>query len=346
MSPYLIRRLRAEDAPGVGRLVRRVWGDDYVDQRLYDPEALLRANEAGLLISVVGLYPDGHLVAHDALRRTDQSTWAETCAAMVDPAHRGQGLMTKTRHQVVRTARELGLDGVFGHPVTEHVLSQKVYLELGFTCLGLLLGEHPARLNRRVPTAWASRRGSSLLYGLRLRPPPPSGLFAPARYASLIRALQARFSGPDGSADDDVPTEAVPPSLRIQYQSQGDHLVIDQLDPGFDPDSDWRSIRRAIGRHAVTEMRMPLDHAATPEWCSRVEHEGFFFAGLVPSLTQRRDLICYRRLLAPPVPVIRYADASAKALLDAILGDYQRVHGESIESLFEPGHSYEPHSRA
>jgi acyl-CoA synthetase (AMP-forming)/AMP-acid ligase II len=198
----------------------------------------------------------------------------------------------------------------------------------------------------RVPTAWASRRGSSLLYGLRLRPPLPSGLFAPARYASLIRALQARFSGPDGSADDDVPTEAVPPSLRIQYQSQGDHLVIDQLDPGFDPDSDWRSIRRAIGRHAVTEMRMPLDHAATPEWCSRAEHEGFFFAGLVPSLTQRRDLICYRRLLAPPVPVIRYADAGAKALLDAILGDYQRVHGETIEALFEPGHAHEHHTRA
>jgi hypothetical protein len=171
-------------------------------------------------------------------------------------------------------------------------------------------------------------------------------LFAPARYASLIRAQQARLSIPDGASGDDLPEEAVPPSLRIQYQSQGDHLVIDQRDPGFDPENDWRSIRRAMGGHAVIEMRMPLDHAATPEWCSRAAHEGFFFAGLVPSLTQRRDLICYRRLLAPPVPVIHYADASAKALLDAILGDYQRVHGEIIEPLFEPGHSREHHARA
>jgi hypothetical protein len=56
----------------------------------------------------------------------------------------------------------------------------------------------------------------------------------------------------------------------------------------------------------------------------------------MPSFTGGRDWILYRRLARPPVPFIHYADPSATELLDAILDDYQRVTGDTIERRFEP----------
>src|SRR5262249_42570152 len=124
---YIIRHLRPEDAPGVTALVRRVYGEPYLHEDLYHPEALLRSNQTGQRVSFVALDASGQIVAYYALERPDGGRIAETGEAMVDPHHQHHHLLERMRVFLLEAAQELALLGVYGEPVTNHVFSQKMY---------------------------------------------------------------------------------------------------------------------------------------------------------------------------------------------------------------------------
>ncbi|MBE9241217.1 GNAT family N-acetyltransferase [Synechocystis salina] len=333
MNDYLIRRLTPEDAPGVAALVRRVWGEDYFRRALYDPDALLRANADGRLLSVVGIDSTGRVVAHDALSRPEHESWAETGAAMVDPEHRHHGLMSKTRPFVIQAAREEGLNGVFGHPVADHVFSQNVYVDLGFTCLGVMAGELPSRYLRHVPPEYRSRHGSMLLYALPLRSFTPRRIFPPTQHADLIHSLYARLGIPVTNSGKPMLLQSSARAMRARYDEDFDILVIDRIDSAQEPDACRTDFERATAGHDNVLVQIPLDRETSPDWCAWVEHEGFFFAGITPGFDNGRDVIFYIRLQEAPVPVIYYADPKAEDIIKAVLADCRRATGGAIKSV-------------
>ncbi len=331
---YTIRRFQPDDAAGVTALVRRVWGDGYPRRELYDPCVLARLNAEGRTLSVVGLDPAGAVVAHDALIRPDLGPVAETGAAMVAPEHRGHGLMTRTRHYVLQLATELDLAGVFGHPITDHVISQKVYVETGFTCTGLLLGWRPASFHEGGALAG---RGSVLLYFKSLRCGTPRPIYPPPEHADLIQGLYQALDIPvsmnPAPGPLDVNRGAAPLFYRTWIDTEKDLLCVDQVAAGCEADAVWNGLVATIAGHGVVQLQIPVDIEQAPTLCAHAAAAGFFFAGLWPRAEQGRDMLLYFRVRVPLAPGVQYADARADTLVRQVAAGCARANGQQVTAL-------------
>lgn len=65
---------RSEDAPGIARLFRQVYGESYPISMYYLPDRLIEGNAAGEIISSVARTPTGEIAGHDALVVLDPAT--------------------------------------------------------------------------------------------------------------------------------------------------------------------------------------------------------------------------------------------------------------------------------
>ena len=119
---------RPEDAPGVTRLFRLVYGKGYPIRTFMDPEKLIEENAAGRTVSSVARTPRGDIVGHNAIFNSApfKKTY-ESGAGLVHPAYRGgAGIFTKTvAHGLEVAAVKCGVVTIFGEPVCNHTFSQK-----------------------------------------------------------------------------------------------------------------------------------------------------------------------------------------------------------------------------
>ena len=65
---------RIEDAPGIARLFREVYGEAYPIRTYYLPNQLIEENAAGHILSSVVRTAAGEVVAHNALVLMDPAT--------------------------------------------------------------------------------------------------------------------------------------------------------------------------------------------------------------------------------------------------------------------------------
>jgi pimeloyl-ACP methyl ester carboxylesterase len=177
-TEYTVRRLRAEDAEGVVDCVRRVYGDSYIiHTELYHPEEIVALNEAGRLVSVVALDDGGEIVGHYALERPDPSfRIAESGEAMV---------------LLEEEAGRLGLTGIFGRTVTNHLFSQKMVERFGERPCGVSLGRTP-RTFRNMREA-LSQRMSVVFYFKYLGTVDAVRIHVPSRHHEMCRQIYEQF---------------------------------------------------------------------------------------------------------------------------------------------------------
>lgn len=179
----MIRLAEPADAEAVVRLLTATYGDTYPLKQFYDPEVYRRMWAEGTLISLV----EGEVTAHYALKRPLNHSAAETALGMVHPDHRGGGLIEQLRTRLEEVAAGLGLEGLYGHPVTAHVYSQRVYDRRGHTPTGLLLGAGEVSL-----TGFYEHRLEHLLtYFHYLRPPAPRTWHIPQQWQPLVGEICA-----------------------------------------------------------------------------------------------------------------------------------------------------------
>ena len=143
VSGYTIRRFRSEDAAGVTQLVEGVYGDTYYPRNLYSPDEIVHLNEAEKLVSVVALDSAGQVIGHYALERPDLGAVAEASDAIVALGYRHHHLLEEMRPLLRAEAKRLGMTGLVGYPVTNHLFSQKAEDHFGSHPCGVALGLWP-----------------------------------------------------------------------------------------------------------------------------------------------------------------------------------------------------------
>lgn len=88
-----IHLFRPEDSPGIGKLFRTVYGENYPVKHFYSPEGLARALESGENYSVVARTKAGDIIGHVALCRSTPYPGLYECGAgLVLPEYRNGGL--------------------------------------------------------------------------------------------------------------------------------------------------------------------------------------------------------------------------------------------------------------
>jgi hypothetical protein len=290
MNQYTIRRLTRADAAGVADCVQAIYGDSYVHKDLYDPAAIVRQNESDEIVSVVALDPSNRVVGHYAIVEPQPHGIGETGEAMVLPEHRHHELMDRMRVVLESEAVRLGLIGLFGHVVTNHVYSQKVVERFGEWPCAVMLGWSPRTFHNLAEPL--TQRMSTLLYFKYLRRPDAADVYMPDRHSEICASIYRRL-GVSMNPLSAQSTAARQTRHTIEYRADLQRGMIRVTQLGSDAESIVGSARdqlRTQGAEAVF-LELPLGQPGVSAACGAAESRGFFFSGIGPAFAAGGDAL-------------------------------------------------------
>jgi hypothetical protein len=338
-AEYVVRRLRACDAQGVADCVRRVYGDSYIiHTELYHPEEIVALNESGRLVSVVALSEADEIVGHYALERPDpHSRVVESGEAMVVREHQHHHLLEKMRTALEEEAARLGLVGIFGRTVTNHLFSQKMVERFGERPCGVSLGRTP-RCFRNMQEA-LSQRMSIVFYFKYLRNVDAIRVHVPPHHHDICREIYAqfgvRFEAADSPNNADSPDVAETGELAVEQHTELQRAVIMVRRVGKDTIEEVRQSHRDLreARQAeVVYLELPLSQAGTPEVCRAAEADGFFFSGVAPLYFPEGDVLRLQYLnVTIDTAALQIESPFARTLLTYIEQERQRTGRASAD---------------
>jgi len=324
VNGHTIRRLSPADAAGVTRLVEAVYGDTYYPRDLYDPEQIIRLNEAGKLVSVVTLDSGGQVVGHYALERPHLEAIAESSDAIVRPEHRHHHLMEQMRVLLREEAVRLGLTGLVGYPVTNHLFSQEAEEHFGAHPCGVALGLWP-RSFHNMPEPLPQRM-SLVIYFKYLRPP-EQVLHVATHHREMNSQIYQQYGIPV-QLQEGAPAEGRG-EITVEREAAVQVGTIRARRLGVDTAA---AVRRAryelceVGGAKALSLELPLAQAGTAEVCRAAEEEGFFFSGLGPAFASDGDALLLQFLVEDiDLSLLQVASPFAKDLLAYVGSERERI---------------------
>jgi serine/threonine-protein kinase RsbW len=208
---------------------------------------------------------------------------------LVAPRFRHRGLLEEMLRFMQRRAAARGMRGLLGEAVTVHPYSQKSNLALGFSEMGVQLGdEAPSVEFKQIDGAATRKRTATILNYLPTAEPARRTVYAPPHHRAVIervyrhgafpRDVRAPGAGEAGDASHAaVRVDAYPgwseASIRVTaYGPDLPDLVRARLRELCQQRVDWICVD------------LPLSHPGAARCCASLEALGFFFAGVIPDL--------------------------------------------------------------
>lgn len=322
-TSYEIRRFQPRDAAGITDCVRQVYGDSYVHPELYDPEAIVRLNASGELVSVVAL-DNEQVVGHYALERPGCSQVAETGEALVLPEHRHHALMEQMRLLIEEEAVRLDLQGLYGNVVTNHPFTQRVVQRFGEQPCAVSLGWAPKSFHNLATPL--TQRMSELVYFKYLRKPSQPAVYLPEQHfewcLKIYLQLQVRVQ----------PREAQVTfgggKLLVEYRPELQRAMLRVVSVGDDSAADIQRAMRVLrcANVEVVFLELPLSQSGTPYLCRELERQGFFFSGIGPCFASDGDVLRLQWLNTEvDTSLLQLESPLARELLGYVADERRRV---------------------
>ncbi|MEI6624436.1 MAG: GNAT family N-acetyltransferase [Actinomycetes bacterium] len=142
-----IRDARPGDAEGIAKLLYGTYGLSYPHADFYRPRWLAEQISTGGIFSTVAVIGD-QVIGHHAMLSEHPGGAVESGVAVVDPAFRGLGIVTRLAHHSVARVRAAGVPAVLSRAVTHHPYSQRAERSLGFHTTALTLASAPGQTGR------------------------------------------------------------------------------------------------------------------------------------------------------------------------------------------------------
>jgi N-acetylglutamate synthase-like GNAT family acetyltransferase/anti-sigma regulatory factor (Ser/Thr protein kinase) len=160
--PIVIREFKEGDEDGVAYLIYKNYGHSYIKDLFYYPQKIAQLH--GKHFYSVVAESNGRIIGHFAFILIPESTIAEIGIVVVDPLFKGRGIMNRMIELIIKKAKEVGLDAVFGEAIMYHTFSQKSNLGHGFSESALMLGKTPVDITiENNELAKVSKRGAVLV---------------------------------------------------------------------------------------------------------------------------------------------------------------------------------------
>jgi anti-sigma regulatory factor (Ser/Thr protein kinase) len=324
---YTIRRLRPDEATQVSQLIYRAYGNSYLNDDVYYPERVAALNASGAIISFVAVGADGRLAGHYALERDQPGPVAEGGQAVVDPAHRGRGLLDRMKDAALAEARRIELVGVFADAVTAHTRTQQSDLKHGahLTCADLAIAPRTMQF-RNISTNLPQRLSCTLFFQW-LSDPRPRTIFAPQRHGPILTMIYHQLQCPIEFGQATEPTGHGTLTVSINASAATAYIRAEQL--GADTAHlILHAKREAIERSHVEAVyaELPLADPATPAVAEAIEQRGFGFLGVAPHFSPRGDILRLAYLVEPlQREPIKTVDAFTAELVEYALAEQDRA---------------------
>ena len=311
---YQIAPVSEEDAEDIAKLIYRAYGLTYIKDELYYPEKIKEALRSDKKFGVVVKTNDGKTVGYFAVLRSTDSNIGEVGEAVVDPDHRGKGLMTVMMKALIDMATYKGLLGLFGEAVTVHTISQKVNAKFDFKSTALLLGMFPY-------VEWKGfkqkkQRISVMIDYRPLRQEKKIKRYLPKSYAAILKDIYKEL----GVEVENLPykeqnlPQKTKLDLLIDYEKGFALFVIRKFGEGF-----LSQILNQVNSLVEKDIKyigidLPLDEPYVKQVVQPLKDEGFIFGGLMPKFHQERDFLRMQMLREDIDPdyVFVYSDIGKK----------------------------------
>lgn len=329
---YTIRRLQPSEAVQVSQLIYQAYGSSYFNRDVYYPERVAASNASGDVVSFVAADAEGRVVGHYALEFNQDGPVAEGGQAVVDPAHRGRGILDRLKEAAIEEARNQGLAGMFGDAVTVHVFTQKANIRHGAKLACVNLGIAPqSEQFKGVASADQVQRITCLLYFLWLHPPSTRTIYAPLRHRNVLEKLYAHLECPVVFGD--VESNPAPANdhgeLAVRLDTGAAKAFLRVFRIGIDTSAAIRHAKRELIEHSHAEalfVELPLEQPGADGVAEILEKEGFSFAGIAPCFSNGGDLLrmVYLTTELRREPILT-ADEFGRWLVDYAFSERRRV---------------------
>ncbi|MHC1725957.1 MAG: hypothetical protein AB9866_08135 [Syntrophobacteraceae bacterium] len=318
---------RNEDAPGVARLFREVYGEGYPIRTYYLPDRLIEENAAGRIISSVARTQTGEIAGHNALILVDSdSRFYENAAGAVLSTFRGHRIFPRLfRHSIVDVSKRFGVEAIIGEPVCSHPHLQKMCLEIGFTELGLEVDLMPAAAYTTDPNV--SGR-VSVLQGCFMYKPAAQTAHIPQVYRNELEFLYSEIKGErtfihsatglpaDGSSR---------ASVNLFDLAQVARISIDSIGSDFESFI-ARTENEARGKGIqVFQVWLPLASLFVPAAADILRAQGYFLGAMLPCLPKGDGLLMQKLSHEPDWEGMVLYSERAKKIAEMVKRDWECV---------------------
>ncbi|MBI3412226.1 MAG: GNAT family N-acetyltransferase [Planctomycetes bacterium] len=297
---YVIRRMRPDDAVGISQLMYRNYGNTYFNPDVYYPERIAAQNAYGSLLSIVAQGEDGYIAGHLALEMNEEGPVAEVGQAVVDPAHRGRGLLNRMKEKLADEVRHLNLAGWYAAAVCVHTLTQKSNVTHGGRVSSVNLGISPKTEEFRAIAEKLTQRVSCLLYFHWLKEPSERTVFVPDKHQTMIAHIYENLRCPIRFGEGRPPSGHGTLVTKIDAGAARGTIRAGQI--GEDTVRSIRHAKRSLveqSRAEVVFVELPLSNPATPQVVLDLENDGLGFAGIAPNFSANGDLLQLVYLVEP-----------------------------------------------
>ncbi len=324
---YEFDLFRPEDAEGVVKLFRSVYGEAYPVKTVFDAAALIEENAARRTVSSVARTPKGDIVGHNALLQSSPNpAISEIASGVVHMLYRGgAGILTgMVRHGIEVAIKDDHKEGLHGEPVCNHVFSQKMTHGLQLRSYAFEADLMPAAAYAREESA---KGRVSALVDFRTLVPFPHTVYLPGQYADPMCWI---YDGLDDARTLVDSKDRIPGDLTTDLTHQVfDFAGVARLairEAGSDFADTMDALEKELRERNVTVIQAWLN-LAWP-WVGEVvevlRRKGYFFGGLLPRWYGTDGMLMQKIAGRPSWEGITTEFDEGARIVEIVKGDWER----------------------
>ncbi|MBI5593087.1 MAG: hypothetical protein HY881_21685 [Deltaproteobacteria bacterium] len=323
---FQIDRMEPEDAWGVARCFYEVYGEHYPFDHYYVPEKLVAADRSGDMIGIVARTTKRDIIGFGSLFRNfaHNPRIYENGQATVIPDYRSTLAIICIQDYIFDTITDtVGIDIMFGEPVCNHLIMQKIASLNGFYDTGIELGVMPGETYHKG-SPFVNR--VSTVMSFKVIHDRPHGIYLPVEYEALLRSMISKMPLSRNAAvsSDPVPQGSVS-SMDARYFEASQVLRLSICATGRDFESrlaDEEAQAKSKGV-VVFQVFVNLDEP----WCGKavtiLRKRGFFFGGFLPQWFGSDGLLMQKLAALPDFNSVLLLTEDNRKLLDDIKADIE-----------------------
>jgi hypothetical protein len=326
-SAYEVGLFRPDDAEGIARLFRAVYGEDYPIKIFYDPAALTRANGEGDYYSIVARSKSGKVIGVVHLFRSAPcGSVYEWGVGLVFKEWRNMGVSSAlAKCMGEEVVPSLGMHTVFGEAVTNHLTMQKMMREYGFWETALEIGLMPGEAF--TGEGVTAGRVTTVL-GFRCYRDEPQTVYLPAVYEEALRFMYTDVTTQRlfRVADQPIPSDTVcDAKLTIFDFAKVARIGFDQA--GSDFAQQLADLEAQASQQGVVVLQVWIK--LTSPWIGHVvdilREKGYFLGGPLLRWFDDDGLLMQKLLCPPYFESMKLFSDRSRRILEFIKADWQRA---------------------
>lgn len=325
----IVGNFRPEDAEGIVRIFRSVYGENYPIRLFYDPAAIIAANQDGRYFSIVARNASGEVIGVNHLfPSAPNPALYETGVGLVLKEYRNLGVNGRILRFLYEefVPQKPHIEEVFGEAVCNHIFQQKVLPVHKFVATAIEVALMPAEAYSKEKSAVGRVATLDVFRCYHSR---PHRIYLPAAYEETLRWIYAQL---DDTRQLDLSAKDIPSAtnsrgnLKVFESAQVARMAVHEIG------SDFNAYFSELEAQALEQNAVVLQawvNLTTP-WVGKaadmLRNKGYFFGGALPRWFDGDGLLMQKLLCPPDFDSIQLVSEFAKKLLSVVKADWQRTN--------------------